>query len=133
AGGRHGKIAMWVGHLWLRFLETDPLGEVFGADTGFILSRNPDTILAPDVAFVRSDRLPPDEEQEGFLRLAPDLAVEVVSPSEREGDRLPRCWRSDALVDRPKASDRHRLGTRSHCTHSHSQRQPGRRRRAPRL
>lgn len=50
------------------------------ADTGFVLSRDPDTVLAPDVAFVRADRLPPPGQRHRFAELAPDLAVEVVSP-----------------------------------------------------
>jgi Uma2 family endonuclease len=47
------------------------------------LSRNPDTVLGPDAAVVVSGRLPPSEAQIGFLELAPDLAVEIVSPTDR--------------------------------------------------
>lgn len=55
---------------------------IVGGEGGFVLARDPDTVLAPDVAFVRKDRLPPEGEREGFARLAPDLAVEVLSPSD---------------------------------------------------
>lgn len=85
--GRHGGIAANVaGPLWA-FVLPRRLGRVYVAKTGFILSRDPDTLMAPDVAFVRAERLPPLEDQRGFLELAPDLAVEIVSPSER-GARL---------------------------------------------
>ena len=53
---------------------------IVGGEAGFILPTVPEVLLAPDVAFVRRDRLPPRAEWSGFLRLAPDLVVEVVSP-----------------------------------------------------
>ncbi|HEX2280288.1 MAG TPA: Uma2 family endonuclease [Thermomicrobiales bacterium] len=62
------------------FVEDHDLGEVHGADGGFILRRNPDTVRSPDAAFVRKERLV-ELDDEGYLPLAPDLAVEVVSPS----------------------------------------------------
>lgn len=86
AGGEHGEIAGEVaGRLWAHVAPRQ-LGRVYGAETGFLLARDPDVVLAPDAAFVRADRLPPRAERRGFLRLAPDLAVEIVSPSEREAD-----------------------------------------------
>lgn len=82
AGGRHGNLAAnIVGPLWAHVAQ-EQIGNVYIAETGFLLARDPDVVLAPDAAFVRSDRLPPEEEQDGFLPLAPDLAVEVVSPSD---------------------------------------------------
>ncbi len=86
AGGEHGEIGMMIGALLLMHARSRNLGTVFGADTGFILARQPDTLLAPDVAFVRADRLPPRDQRIGFLELAPDLVVEVISPSERPSD-----------------------------------------------
>ena len=56
------------------------LGSVYPPDTGFVIQEHPDTVVVPDVAFVRADRLPPEDEQAGFLRLVPDLVLEVVSP-----------------------------------------------------
>ena len=55
---------------------------VFAAETGFVLQRGPDTVRAPDVSFVSKERMTTDEIPAGFLEMAPDLAVEVVSPSE---------------------------------------------------
>ena len=57
AGGRHGLVALCLGRLLGNHVEIDRLGVVFAAETGFILSRNPDTVRAPDVAFVRQNRL----------------------------------------------------------------------------
>lgn len=85
-GGEHGEIGVTIAALLLAHVRPRRLGAVFGADTGFILARIPDTLLAPDVAFVHADRLPPRDQRIGFLELAPDLAVEIISPSERSGD-----------------------------------------------
>jgi Uma2 family endonuclease len=70
-----GRLIRWVS----AFVYERGLGEV-GPEGGFILGRDPDTVLAPDLAFVRADRLPSLDVQ-GYLALAPDLAVEVISPS----------------------------------------------------
>jgi Uma2 family endonuclease len=81
AGGEHGEIEMTIGALLWHFVRIHGLGKVYGCDMGFILSHAPLIWLSPDVAFVRAERLPPPEERVGFLNLAPDLAVEIVSPS----------------------------------------------------
>src|SRR5262249_47227971 len=60
------------------------LGIVFGAETGFQVSSHPDTVLAPDVAFVRSVRVPTEGVPKGYWQGPPDLAVEGLSP----GDKL---------------------------------------------
>lgn len=87
AGRTHGKVAARVTGSLEPFVEERDLGEVYAAETGFLLARNPDTVRAPDVAFVSAARLrelaPPGE---GFFSGAPDLAVEVVSPSDSYGD-----------------------------------------------
>jgi Uma2 family endonuclease len=67
------------------FVEDHDLG-VAGTEAGFVLARDPDTLLAPDVAFVRKDRLPPDKDWDSFPELVPDLTIEVVSPSDRAVD-----------------------------------------------
>lgn len=82
AGGKQGIIAMRLGAALSRFVEENGLGEVFGAETGFKLASDPDTVRAPDAAFVREERIPPGNFAEGFWPLAPDLAVEVVSPGD---------------------------------------------------
>ncbi len=86
AGGRHGSVAMRLGILLGAYVIDHRLGETFAAETGFILRLNPDTVRAPDAAFVAADRLPGGEPPIGFVELAPDLAVEVLSPSDRPGE-----------------------------------------------
>jgi Uma2 family endonuclease len=86
AGGRHGRIA---GKLFLRIgnhVERHKLGETFAAETGFLLHRNPDTVRAPDVSFVSYERLGEYADYPGYLPVAPDLVVEVVSPSDQSSE-----------------------------------------------
>ena len=83
---RHGIIAATLSRLIGNHAVDAGLGTVAAAETGFLLGRDPDIVLAPDAAFIRADRIPPIEDQEGFLELAPDLVVEVVSPSDRLTD-----------------------------------------------
>ena len=82
AGGRHGHIANSIAYLLTEFTRARQGGMVFAAETGFLLRRDPDTVRAPDVAFVAAGRLAEGGPPAGFLELAPDLAVEVVSPSD---------------------------------------------------
>ena len=89
AGGRHGSVAMRLGTSLSPYVRINELGEVFAAETGFILRRDPDTVRAPDVSFVAKDRLPMGELPAGYMDVVPDLAVEVVvSPSDRESEVL---------------------------------------------
>lgn len=84
AGWEHGRIVSALGSRIARFVEEHRLGVTLGAETGFLFDRDPDTVLAPDYAFVRADRLPPRERRHGFAPVAPDLVVEIVSPSNRQ-------------------------------------------------
>jgi len=84
AGGEHCELGMGFGaRLWLQVRERR-LGKVYGADTGFVLGSA--LLVVPDVAFVRADRLPSPPEQRTWPRLAADLVVEVVSPTDRATD-----------------------------------------------
>jgi len=85
-GGEHAGILIELGFHLRGFAGQRGLGRVFGGDPGIILARNPDTLLAPDLAFVRADRLPPPNELPGFFRIVPDLVVEIVSPSDPPRD-----------------------------------------------
>ncbi|HWE62582.1 MAG TPA: Uma2 family endonuclease [Chloroflexota bacterium] len=86
AGGEHGDIAMRLGYRIFAHVEAHMLGTVAAAETGFILARNPDTVLGPDVAFVQSARIPAEGVPKKHWPLAPDLAVEIVSPGDRAGE-----------------------------------------------
>lgn len=87
AGFRHGDIAVNITYLITRFVREHDLGRVLAAETGFKLSTNPDTVRAPDVAFVRHERIP-NPMPRGYAPFAPDLAVEVLSPDDRPGEIL---------------------------------------------
>ncbi|MDP9312729.1 MAG: Uma2 family endonuclease [Chloroflexota bacterium] len=80
-GGRHGAIAVVLAML-LRLWAQKSGGGYVGVEAGYILSRKPDTVRGPDVSCIRAARLPASGVPEGFWELAPDLAVEIVSPSE---------------------------------------------------
>lgn len=82
AGKEHGKLAMRLGWRLAQYVESHGLGEVCAAETGFHLSSNPDTVRAPDAAFVRQSRVEEAGSVAGFWPGAPDLAVEVISPSD---------------------------------------------------
>ncbi|MGH2531930.1 MAG: Uma2 family endonuclease [Thermomicrobiales bacterium] len=84
ASSRHSARAMWVGHQFLIYVNVHG-GLVTGPDGGFQIEVDPDTVVAPDVAYIRADRVPPDEELDRYARLAPDVVVEILSPSDRPG------------------------------------------------
>ncbi len=86
AGGRHGRIALKLARRLGDFVEAHGLGVTYAAETGFLLHQNPDTVRAPDVAFVAQKRLGPFIDYPGYLPLAPDLVAEVVSPTDRSLD-----------------------------------------------
>lgn len=87
AGFRHGAVAVAMTVAIGNFVYAHRLGVVVAAETGFTLRRDPDTVRAPDVAFVSTDRCP-DPDTRGFAELAPDLVVEVLSPDDRAGEML---------------------------------------------
>ncbi len=82
-GADHGRIAINLTRPVSNYVHEHGLGTVFAAETGFVLTRNPDTVRAPDIAFVRADRA--IVPRRGYFSGAPDLAVEVLSPSDRPG------------------------------------------------
>jgi Uma2 family endonuclease len=87
AGSTHGLVAMGLGAELAVHVKRTGAGGVFAAETGFKLATDPDTVRAPDVAFVTRERLPPPGAT-GYAELAPDLIVEVLSPGDRPGDVL---------------------------------------------
>jgi Uma2 family endonuclease len=87
AGSQHGAVAAELGGILRNFVKPRALGIVLGAETGFRIGTNPDTVRAPDAAFIRSDRVGAKLPQ-GFFPGAPDLAAEVLSPDDRAGEVL---------------------------------------------
>ena len=80
-GNVHGRVAMSFAWRLARHVEENRLGTVYAAGTGFRLAIDPDTVRAPDVAFVSRDRVEAVGEVEGFWPEAPQLAVEVTHPA----------------------------------------------------
>jgi len=78
--GRHGVCCCKVSRLVGNFVEAQCLGTTTCNDAGFISERGPDTVRGPDVAFWTHERAP--EVPVGYFQVAPDLAVEVVSPDD---------------------------------------------------
>ncbi|MGH7700423.1 MAG: Uma2 family endonuclease [Gemmatimonadales bacterium] len=83
----HGARSARLLYRVMDFIKRHGLGEVFAQDTGFKIERDPDTVRAPDVAFVARQRLAQIPE-EGYAELAPDWAAEILSPSDRPGEVL---------------------------------------------
>lgn len=85
-GFLHGAVAMSLGGIIREHVMKYDLGVVCAAETGFTLHHNPDTVRAPDVAFVSKERILAQGRPEKFWNGPPDLAVEVVSPNDRFDD-----------------------------------------------
>ena len=86
-GGWHGHLAAKLTFLLGEYVYPRNLGMLFGQDTGFLIERDPDTVRAPDVAFVRAERRAAIDRR-GYAPLAPDLAAEVLSPGDRPSEVL---------------------------------------------
>ena len=86
ASAGHGLVSATVLRLLSTYVWQHRLGVCFADSTGYTLPNLPNTVRAPDASFVRANRLPPDGVTGGFLHLAPDLAVKVLSPSESDAD-----------------------------------------------
>lgn len=80
-GGVHGGVAVNISSALHQFVRQQDLGRVM-VESGYWIERQPDTVRGPDVSFVRKERLPAEGLPRAFFEIAPDLAVEVVSPSD---------------------------------------------------
>ncbi len=107
-GAMHGAVSMQIAALLHRHVMDAELGTTFGSEVGFHLTSNPDTVRAPDVAFVARERAEDIGMPKGYWPGPPDLAIEVVSQHDRrakvEGKALE--WlaagtRAAAVVDPP--------------------------------
>jgi len=79
----HERIGIRLAYLIESYLEKNPIAEVYGSSTGYRMAN--DNLRSPDVSVVLTDRFPDGKEPDGFGYFAPDIAVEIVSPSERRG------------------------------------------------
>jgi Uma2 family endonuclease len=79
---RHGRLEYRLARMLGEFVEVNDLGEIFVGEVGIYVQRNPDTVRAADVPFISHERLAkatPDD----FLDVAPELVIEIMSPSDR--------------------------------------------------
>ncbi len=85
AGYDHCRIVNTIAYLLTAHVRPEGLGEVLTGEPGFYIDRDPDTLRAPDVAFVERGKAQASGRS-GFADLVPDLVVEVVSPNDAAGD-----------------------------------------------
>ena len=82
AGFEHGAVIMRLAKVLATHVDRNKLGVVLGAETGFVLARDPDVVRGADISFVSTARLPAPNVAKKFYEGAPDLAVEVTSPGD---------------------------------------------------
>lgn len=118
-GAEHSSILIQLGGILNAYVRENDLGVVGGGDVGVVVRENPDTVIAPDLAFISKGRIPAGAVPKGYWRLTPDLVVEIISPSEilRESGEKAERWlaegarmvwlvnprRRDVTVYRPSA------------------------------
>ena len=85
---RSARVTARILRILDEYTDAHQLGDIVGPDAGFVIFPDENTLVAPDVGFIASHRVPPAADQEHFARLAPDLVVEVMSPSDRMTDAL---------------------------------------------
>src|SRR3954469_17745744 len=120
AGARHGRVSAEIVWSLMDHLKRQRTGAVYSSETGFLISRQPDTVRAPDAAYVHSERV---TDTAGFFDGPPDAAFEVVSPSDTntEIEEKTLAWlRAGAkvvvIVDpRTKTARIHRTGSASNA------------------
>lgn len=86
AGHNHGRVTIRLTLPIALHVQKHNLGEVYAAETGFKLGSNPDTVRAPDIAFIRQNRVDAIGRIKGYGPGAPDLAVAVLSPNDTVGE-----------------------------------------------
>jgi Uma2 family endonuclease len=100
AGYLHGKVVSRIDRRLANFVEEFHLGTVLSGEPGFQIAKQPDTVRAPDVAFIKAARMP-QQPHKGFFDGPPDLAVEILSPGNRPGymgEKVADWLRSGCLV-----------------------------------
>jgi len=95
----HGRVQSTLNVLVGSYVRSHQLGAVFGQDTGFKIASDPDTVRAPDLAFVTRERVAQIKPR-GYAALAPDLVAEILSPDDRPGEVLTKVgeWLSAGVL-----------------------------------
>ena len=99
AGHEHGKIVLNLGSALHSFVTPRGLGTLVASDSGVWLEHDPDTVREPDIAFTSAEKIPVDARVTGYAEVAPDLVVEVASPSDsrREVHDKAHMWLSHGV------------------------------------
>ncbi len=94
AGSEHGFLSNEISWRLTDHVRRHSFGQVFGAETGFRIDHNPDTVLAPDTSFIRKERIQAIGIPKEYFPEAPALVVEIISPSDtaEEVDDKMRRW-----------------------------------------
>src|SRR2546425_13345931 len=117
-GTRHGAIAANLAYHLNDFVRRRELGTVFAQDTGFKIASDPDTVRAPDVAFLGGERAGAIPTR-GYAEVAPDLLAEILSPDDRQprswprsptGSELARSWCGSWILRGPRCESTARTG-----------------------
>jgi Uma2 family endonuclease len=82
AGDEHGRVGMELAIPLGYHIKQHKLGKLYLAETGFLIQTNPDTVRAPDIAFVRMERIQQTPKVKSYRVGAPDLAIEITSPGD---------------------------------------------------
>ena len=91
-GGLHGSSNESVAARLSVHVLDNGLGACFSAETGFLVERDPDTVLAPDWAFVAAGRLPPAMPK-GYMPVVPDAVLETRSPGDSKREVVEKMTR----------------------------------------
>ena len=86
-GSEHGRSSNLIGAHLLVYATSNPGVEVWG-EAGFLIARNPDRVLAPDIAIIRTSRIPSSGVPKTFFPGPPDIAIEIVSPNDTANEIL---------------------------------------------
>lgn len=82
----HGEVTMRLSVILGQYVLAQRLGKLYAAETGFLIARNPDTVRAPDIAFIQQARLSSPRSAPRWVPVIPDLVVEVVSSGDRPSE-----------------------------------------------
>ena len=82
-GDEHGYVTGNFFGWPFQHVKTNQLGELFAAETGYLVQTNPDSVIAPDCSYIAKDRWSTSQITGKYLRTAPDLVAEIVSPNDR--------------------------------------------------
>lgn len=82
----HGEVTMRLSVILGQYVLAQRLGKLYAAETGFLIARSPDTVRAPDIAFIQQARLSSPRSAPRWVPVIPDLVVEVVSSGDRPAE-----------------------------------------------